>query len=101
MLRVDSLISLLAMEASGVIDAEAMVKGVIPIAVCFSCLIFFVGALRAKLGHLQNIISQLSHPALSHYLMYDRERSSLVYDHPIMICQPGSCVLHRSCTDLP
>ena len=36
--------------------------------------------------------------------MYDRERSSLVYSHPIMvrvICQLGSCVLHGSCTDLP
>jgi hypothetical protein len=49
----DSLVSLLAMEASGVIDAEAMVKGVVPIAVCFSSMIFFVGALRAKLGHFR------------------------------------------------
>lgn len=100
----DSLVSLLAMEASGVIDAETMVKGVVPIALCFSSMIFFVGAFRAKLGQLQNIISQLSHPALSHYRMYDREHSSRVHSHLILvqvIYQPGSCVLHRSCTDLP
>ena len=40
----DSFISLLAMEASGIIDAETMVKGVIPIAVCFSFVIFLRGS---------------------------------------------------------
>ena len=64
-----------------------------------------MGALWAKLGHLQIIIiSQLSRPALSHYRMYDRERSSQVHSCPVMvqvIYQLGSCVLHGSCTDLP
>jgi hypothetical protein len=94
----DSLFSLLAMEAAGVIDAEIMVKGVVLIAVCFSFMIFLR---ESKLGlHLQNfIISQLSHPILSHYRMYDRERSSLVYSHLILvqvICQPcAPRLVHR------
>jgi uncharacterized Fe-S cluster-containing radical SAM superfamily enzyme len=44
-LRMDSLVSLLAVEAYGVIDAETMVKGVVPIAVCFSSMIFLRGSL--------------------------------------------------------
>jgi hypothetical protein len=39
----DPIIGLFAMEAFGVVDAEAMVKGVLPFAVCF-LQVFFVGA---------------------------------------------------------
>ena len=55
MLCMDSLVSLFSMEASGVVNAEAMVKGVVPIVLYFSSIIFFVGALWAKLGYLQDI----------------------------------------------
>jgi hypothetical protein len=44
----DSLISLLAMEASGVIDAKTMVKGVVPIAFCFSSMIFLRGSFAGQ-----------------------------------------------------
>ena len=51
----DSLLSLLSMETSGVVDAEAMVKGVVPIVLYFSSVIFLRGSLWAKLGYLQDI----------------------------------------------
>ncbi len=84
----DSLVSLLAMEAYGVIDAEAMVKGAVPIAVCFPSMIFlrgsFAGQAWASSEH-SPLISQLSLPFQPHYRLSDRERSSLVCSYPIMV----------------
>lgn len=91
----DSLFSLFAMEASGIIDAEAMVKGMVPIAVYFSFMIFLRGSFAGQAWGIFStspLISQQSRPVLSHYRISGRERSSRVDSHPIMvqvICQPG------------
>jgi hypothetical protein len=54
----DSLVGLFAMEASGIVDAEIMVKGVVPIAVCFSPIVFlrgsFVGQAWVSSEHLRS-----------------------------------------------
>lgn len=56
----DSLVSLFAMEASGVIDAETMVKGVVPIALCFFSVIFLRGSLAGQAwASSEHHISQL------------------------------------------
>ena len=67
----DSLVSLFAMEASGVIDAETMVKGVVLIALCFSYMIFLRGSLASQAwasssGHHHFITEPSNSIALSH-----------------------------------
>ena len=48
----DPLIGLFAMEAFGIVDSEAMVKGVCYPSQYVLSNFFFVGALLSKLGHL-------------------------------------------------
>lgn len=60
----DSLVSLLSMETSGVVDAEAMVKGVVPIVLYFSSMIFLRGSLVGQAwvssGHLRSFPNRVA-----------------------------------------